>query len=185
MCAFAAFYFVRTLRFSYVAANVGEAVQNFYKYEYSETKDLAKQFLAVVTGVLVFSLTFSEKIVRYDKAARSARWAVRTSWLLHGGAILAAGFAIFLVSIAFAAFKTGGGLASHRVAVMMGLALMFLTMAGLLFVTGLVALVCAGFFASSPKEAEESKAWIVDFVSHTTDGREGVSAQIKEQKTSR
>ena len=42
-----------------------EFVDNFLKYDYGETKDLCKSFLTLVSALLVFSVTFSEKIVAF------------------------------------------------------------------------------------------------------------------------
>jgi hypothetical protein len=37
--------------------------QKFLVFLYPEIKDLAKHFLTLISGVLVFSVTFSEKII--------------------------------------------------------------------------------------------------------------------------
>jgi hypothetical protein len=45
----------------------------FLKYDYAEAKDLSKQFLTTVTAVLVFSLTFADKIINFSQASRVSR----------------------------------------------------------------------------------------------------------------
>ncbi|MBD5654665.1 MAG: hypothetical protein IAI50_05730 [Candidatus Eremiobacteraeota bacterium] len=41
---------------------------DYLKYNFATTQDLAKQFITVVSGVLVFSLTFAEKVVPLGSA---------------------------------------------------------------------------------------------------------------------
>src|SRR5687767_2944902 len=50
-----------------------ELAQLFLKYDYPETKDLCKQFLTLVVAVLVFSLTFSEKIADFPRASNTTK----------------------------------------------------------------------------------------------------------------
>jgi hypothetical protein len=52
--------------------------QDFLKYDYAETKDLSKSFLTLVAAILVFSLTFSEKIVDF-----STSWQIIASISCH------------------------------------------------------------------------------------------------------
>jgi len=40
----------------------------FMRYDYAEAKDLCKHFLTTVIAVLVFSLTFADKIVNFAAA---------------------------------------------------------------------------------------------------------------------
>jgi hypothetical protein len=44
--------------------------EKFLKFLYPEIKDLAKHFLTLLSGILVFSVTFSEKIVPVSEATR-------------------------------------------------------------------------------------------------------------------
>jgi hypothetical protein len=57
-----------------------ELAQLFLKYDYTETKDLSKQFLTLVVAVLVFSLTFSEKIVEFRHASTITRTWLVSAW---------------------------------------------------------------------------------------------------------
>ena len=53
---------------------------DFIKYDFAITQDLCKQFITVVTAVLVFSLTFSEKIVNFSTAKKYLRVLLGLSW---------------------------------------------------------------------------------------------------------
>lgn len=52
----------------------------FLKYDYPETKDMCKQFLTLLTTVLVIALTFSDKIVSFNNATTYPKWLVILSW---------------------------------------------------------------------------------------------------------
>ena len=52
----------------------------FFKYNYTETKDFCKQFLTLVVAVLVFSLTFSEKVVDFPNASLAAKLCLTLAW---------------------------------------------------------------------------------------------------------
>jgi hypothetical protein len=55
--------------------------ETFLKYDYAETKDLAKDFLTLVSAILVFSLTFAEKIVNFHWSMEAQRTVNnRDSW---------------------------------------------------------------------------------------------------------
>jgi hypothetical protein len=66
----------------------------FMKYDYTETKDLCKQFLTLVSGILVFSITFSEKIINYQQASTKTKLLLLLSWLLFALAITCCGIAL-------------------------------------------------------------------------------------------
>jgi hypothetical protein len=56
-----------------LSPHAGEAQRNlpsriFLEFQYPEIKDLLKHFLTLISGSLVFSVTFSEKIVGLDAA---------------------------------------------------------------------------------------------------------------------
>lgn len=63
----------------------------FFKIDYSESKDLAKAFLTLVTAVFVASVTFSEKIVDMKTASNWAKTSMLLCWLLLLIAIAACG----------------------------------------------------------------------------------------------
>jgi hypothetical protein len=117
--------------------NMGEL---FFKYDYAETKDLAKAFLTLVSGILVLSITFSEKIVGIPNAARKARLALAGCWVSLICALIACGFALVLITYA-AGEAIYGGAGYFAVA---WRSWFFMIAAGIFFVSGLVSLVTAG-----------------------------------------
>ncbi|NNV57299.1 hypothetical protein [Limnovirga soli] len=52
----------------------------FVKYGYPEIKSLSIQFLTLVTAILVFSITFSEKIINYNQTKNSIRLTLTLGW---------------------------------------------------------------------------------------------------------
>jgi hypothetical protein len=52
---------------------IDEAAKLFLQYNYLETKDLCKHFITIIIAVLVFSLTFSEKIIDFKNASTLAK----------------------------------------------------------------------------------------------------------------
>ena len=77
-----------------------ESSEHFLKYDYTETKDVCKHFLTLVTAVLVFSLTFSEKIVDYKNATDFAKYLLLGSWILFLFAIIACGIGLVYMCLA-------------------------------------------------------------------------------------
>jgi hypothetical protein len=77
-----------------------ENAQLFLKYNFSETKDLCKHFLTVVTAVLVFSLTFSDKVVSFATASVTARRLLVVAWSLMLLSIIACGIGLCYISLA-------------------------------------------------------------------------------------
>jgi hypothetical protein len=71
--------------------------KSFLEYQYVEIKDLAKQFLVVIAGVLTLSVAFSEKIVILDKAPLLIRLLMTAIWVACFAASILAGAAIFLI----------------------------------------------------------------------------------------
>ena len=72
----------------------------FIKYGYPEIKSLAIQFLTLLTAILIFSLTFSEKIVNYNQASNSVRAILIGGWTLLILAIVADGIGLAYNAIA-------------------------------------------------------------------------------------
>lgn len=72
----------------------------FLKYDYPETKDMCKQFLTLITTVLVISLTFSEKIVKFESASNTSKWLIICSWASFLLAIILCGLGLLFVTMA-------------------------------------------------------------------------------------
>jgi hypothetical protein len=75
----------------------------FLKYDYQETKDLCKQFLTLVSSILVLSMTFSEKVIKFDghlKANLLSSICLVSSWAMFFFAIIFCGLGLTVMTIA-------------------------------------------------------------------------------------
>lgn len=118
----------------------------FLKYNYAETKDFCKQFLTLVVAVLVFSLTFSEKVVGFSGASTSARLSLALAWVSMLFAIVSCGVGLTYMALA-------GGDAVYARRNYKGLArraYKLIVIAGGAFVVGLVLLIVAAIIAVTP-----------------------------------
>jgi hypothetical protein len=121
-----------------------EFAETFIKYDYTETKDLLKTFITLISATLVLPLTFSEKIVRFDKAAPGTRYRMLMSWVLFIIALVFSG--IGMVSIAAAAGKAiypGTPFLFIDVMTFSYISWIFVLASGVTYVLGLVALTAA------------------------------------------
>jgi hypothetical protein len=134
---------------------IRESAELFMKYNYTETKDLRKDFLTLVTGILVFSLTFSEKIVDFRRSAKSAKILLFSSWTLFISTIISCGVGLTYLALAGgqAVYGTDDNyldLASKCYG--------WVITSGLCFITGLIALVLAGMIATVARGSVSSSA---------------------------
>ena len=79
--------------------NLSDA-EMFLKYDYPETKDMCKQFLTLITTVLVISLTFSDKIVGFTTASIVAKWLIISAWTSFLLAIILCGLGLLFITMA-------------------------------------------------------------------------------------
>jgi hypothetical protein len=114
------------------------ASAEFIKYNFTITQDLCKQFITVVTGVLVFSLTFSEKIVNFSSANRFIRILLGVSWASMLFAIISCGLGLTYICLAGgqAVYGLGDGYLSTALT-----AYKWVIAAGVSFIAGLVSLI--------------------------------------------
>jgi hypothetical protein len=119
---------------------------NFLKYAFTETKDLAEHFLTVVTAVLVFSLTFSEKVANFSTATTWVRVSITVAWSSMLLAIIACGIAICYVALSGGAASANADPASYWP--IMNKGIFWLGSGGILFVVGLLALLISALQAS-------------------------------------
>jgi hypothetical protein len=119
---------------------------NFLKYAFTETKDLTKSFLTVVTAVLVFSLTFSEKIANFSGAWAVTRWTIVGAWSSMFLAVLSGGIAICYIALSGGAASSGSEADAYWRP--MRVAIRWLVTAGVLFVVSLVALIVAAVLSA-------------------------------------
>ncbi|HEY3948715.1 hypothetical protein [Phenylobacterium sp.] len=110
----------------------------FLKFDYPEARDLAKAFLGLNAAVLVFTLTFSDRVVGLAPGYRPAKVAMIGAWSVFLVAVAAIGAAIGGLVLAGGRAVYGGdfeGEAQRSYALLVG--------AGLLFIVGLSAMVAA------------------------------------------
>lgn len=115
-----------------------DSAADFIKYNFTITQDLCKQFITVVTGVLVFSLTFSDKIVNFSSAKKYLRVLLGLSWASMLFAIIACGLGLTYICLA-------GGQAVYRPAgdyrSIASTSYEWIIAAGFSFITGLISLI--------------------------------------------
>jgi hypothetical protein len=72
----------------------------FLEFKYPEIKDLLKHFLTLISATLVFSITFSEKVINYSSASNYQRVLVISSWVLLVIALFTCGASIYTLYLA-------------------------------------------------------------------------------------
>jgi hypothetical protein len=65
--------------------------EQFVRFWYSETKDLCKHFLTIVSATLAFSVTFAEKVVGVQGGMNASLWLLLFAWVLLVIAVVACG----------------------------------------------------------------------------------------------
>jgi hypothetical protein len=126
---------------------IPDEAKNFMTYDYAEPKDLCKQFLTLVSGILVFSITFAEKIVGYRAVAR---WPLLASWIAFIIAIVLCGLGLGLMALAGGQAVSGAPGEIYRHMESQAVRLSF--GAGLSFVLGLTSLIVAGVLTMFTKQ---------------------------------
>ena len=120
---------------------ISDAAQKFLTYDYAETKDLCKQFLTLVSGILVFSVTFGEKIVSFREAGARGRRPLFAAWSLFIIAIISCGLGLTILAIAGG--EAAYGQSSSAFYDTAQKAYLWVIAAGLAFIFGLICLVWA------------------------------------------
>ena len=127
--------------------------QIFLQFSYPEIRDLLMHFLTLISGTLVFSVTFSEKVIDYHAAKSTQRRIVFLSWVLLVVALGACGIGLYLNFIAaeeaIAAISGSGG---QSFSGLLSNSYFFQDAAGLLFGMGLFALVVSVIFKKQSQE---------------------------------
>ena len=72
----------------------------FLKFDYPVTKDLCKDFLTLVSAILVFSLAFSEKIADFPRASPLTKRYLLSAWVCFVSAIIMCGAGLAAVTLA-------------------------------------------------------------------------------------
>ncbi len=122
----------------------------FIKYGYPEIKSLGIQFLTLLTAILIFSLTFSEKIVNYNQSTNSVRAILIGGWTFLILAIISDG-----IGLAFNAMALPTALSdlnefekhqsrSSEFYEPAFISLKSILISGVFFISGLICIVSAG-----------------------------------------
>jgi len=72
----------------------------FLEFKYPEIKDLLKHFLTLISASLVFSVTFSEKIINFQTAGSLQHVVVIATWLMLVLALGACGLGLYTLYLA-------------------------------------------------------------------------------------
>src|SRR5260370_16228930 len=68
--------------------------EKFLKFDYQQVKDLSINFLTLISAILVFSIAFAEKILKFPQSSAPAKRWLLISWLFFIVAILLSGTAL-------------------------------------------------------------------------------------------
>ena len=115
-----------------------DSAKTFLQYDYAETKELCKHFLTLVVAVLVFSLTFSEKIIDFPRATKASRVSLMLAWCFLLASIITCGIGLTLMTLAAgdAVYSLSTNYPEKAQT-----AYLWIVAAGCSFVTGLLALM--------------------------------------------
>ena len=128
-----------------VQVSDADKAKAFLEFQYPEIKDLTKQFLTVVAGVLALSVTFSDRVINFAQAGTTSRALMVATWVLCLLAFMLGGCTIFLVYNAGVAAKyTVLYKSRHEYRKITWYAYVCLDIGGGLFVLALLLLVASG-----------------------------------------
>jgi hypothetical protein len=136
----------------------------FLRIQYPEWKDIIKSFLTLASGTLVFSVTFSEKVVVLQSATRKQRRTMVACWALLIASIVFSVLALCLLSWASsaAAYQSSAlrdlrQIYSQSFWAYASAANLFLLIAGFAFVISLICLTIAGYSAATASRPGDAK----------------------------
>src|SRR5258708_3229249 len=86
-----------------------EITDMVFKFDYGETKDLLKTFMTLISGTLVVSVAFAEKIVGVKNFDRIARNLLVACWVGLVAALVLSGLSMCLVAMYMATVVYGDG----------------------------------------------------------------------------
>jgi hypothetical protein len=122
------------------------SAERFLKYDFAEAKDLCKQFLTLIAGILVFSVTFGDKIVDVAHASLPSKFLLLASWGLFLIAIVLTGAGLWLIFYAGLIATHTPENRSKRLSLKHA-SFYMLTAAGVSFVLGLLSLIASALRA--------------------------------------
>lgn len=112
---------------------------DFLQFVYPEAKDLCKHFLTLVSGILVFSVTFAEKILTISTASKGQKLILFSAWVFFILAFILGG-----VSLTGLFLSAGRAKSAEPWGDLMVLSGNTLFSAASCFALGLIAIVVAG-----------------------------------------
>ena len=129
-------------------------VEYFIDLGYDEIKTISIRFLTLLTAILVFSITFSEKVVNFDTAKARTKWVLISGWICLVSAITFDGIGIALNVYALASAlydqsinEAVGNFKSISYLEFTVRALVSMILGGIFFVFGLVLIVYSGIMS--------------------------------------
>lgn len=135
-----------------LGARVMDPVESFLKYDYAETKDLLKTFITLISATLVLSLTFSDKVIKYDQAQPNIRRTMLLSWTLLVLALISTGLGLAFIAAAAGKMLYGGiPLVDLSVASLALTSWSFVLGAGGAYVAGLIAMIFSAARSMTPR----------------------------------
>ncbi|MCT4623142.1 MAG: hypothetical protein N4A46_05915 [Schleiferiaceae bacterium] len=156
--------------YSYVNVDVTEIDETtfndagyFIQYGYPEIKGLSIRLLTLLSAILVFSITFSEKIVKFSEANHYARLVLFISWTFFILAIVSDGFGLAFNGLALPyaitdnhsiKFNKNYSADFYEFSANSILCIIF---SGFLFIVGMVCILISGILANINPRKVESK----------------------------
>jgi len=137
----------------YLLDNNFEDAEKFIKYGYPEIKEISIHFLIVVTSILIFSLTFSEKIVKFAEAKRHTKVILIFGWtfLIFSIILIVSGVALNTYALPVALsnihYIKSEGIISQDFYDPAFKALFSLLMGGYFFTIGIISIVFSGILS--------------------------------------
>jgi hypothetical protein len=134
--------------------------QTFFTYDYAVTKELAKDFLTLVSAILVFSITFSEKIADFPRASKRTRGLLLSAWSSFITAIITCGTGLCFVTVAAGVAIYGPGWPFPSIGYLQwaNWGWLLILAAGALFVVGLILLMRTAISAHADYLARQAAA---------------------------
>ena len=130
-----------------------KGADNFVSHGYEEIKSISIRFLTLLTAILVFSVTFSEKIVKPEFAKKQTKKILIAGWVCLVAAIILDGLGITLNVYALASALYDQNInegTSHYLGFTVR-ALFSMILGGIFFVAGIILIVYAGIISIQNK----------------------------------
>ena len=129
--------------------------EDFLNYNYREPMELAKQSIGIFSGILLFSINFSDKMGGIQNSPPSYKYILLSSWALVLVSIALCGLSMVL-SWNSARYMLWGQDKIRPPGKSRGLSMLAakaLTAAGIMFVLGLAMMIAGGFISSAVRPA--------------------------------